>query len=79
MKFNMQMLNGSKYPEKYIGLVIIKKNITIPLFPTYYMPQNPQHTISQISIEYYNQFRVWRTEVLKYLQLKTDLGKKLEV
>ena len=41
VKYNEQILNGRKAPEKRIGLVIIKtqKYIIIQLWPTYYIPQ----------------------------------------
>ena len=42
---NVQILNDSKAPAKGFGLVIIKTpktNISIPVWPSYYMPQNPK-------------------------------------
>ena len=48
--FNVQIINSSKVPAKVFDLVIIKipkTNISIPIWPSYYMPQNPQNTISQ--------------------------------
>ena len=41
------------------------------------MPQKTQNTISQTSLKHYIQFRSVRTEVLIWLQIYTDTGKKL--
>ena len=43
------------------------------------MPQNPQHTISQASLEIYNQFISVITEALWWLQFTSYLVKKLKV
>ena len=43
------------------------------------MPQNPQNTISQTTIKYYNQFRSVRTETLIWLKISTDTGMKSKV
>ena len=66
VKCNIKILNCNKYPAKGVFLVIIKipKNIIIPLWPTYYMPQNTQHKISQTPLKRYNQFRNARIEAL---------------
>ena len=49
------------------------------LFPTYYMPQNPQIKISQTQLKHYNRFRRVRTEALWWFQFTTDLGNKIKV
>ena len=44
VKCNVKIINVSKSPAKGFGLAIIKipnTNIVIPLWPSYYMPQNP--------------------------------------
>ena len=54
---NVQILNGRKSPAKVFGLVIIKipkTNIIIPLWSSYYMPQNPHNTMSQTALKHYN-------------------------
>ena len=74
----MKILNGIKAPAKVIGLVIIKTpktNIIIPLWLTYYMPQNPQHNIIQKELKHYNQFRIIRRGTLRCFKLKTSLDK----
>ena len=78
---NVQILNGSKSPVKGFGLVIIKKpqKIIIPLWTSYYMPQNPQNTISQIALKNYNEFRNVRTEALRWVQMTTYTGIKFKV
>ena len=45
-----------------------KTNIIIPLWPSYYMPQNLQNTISQTALKNYNQFRSLRTEALIWVK-----------
>ena len=82
MKCNAQIIIGGKAPAKGFDLVIIKipnKNIIIPLWPSYYMPQTPQNTISQTTLKNYNQFRSVRTEDLIWLKITTDTGMKLKV
>ena len=55
------------------------KYIIIPLYLSYYMPQNPQHTIIQTSLKHYNQFRSIITEALRWLQITKYKGNKLKV
>ena len=65
-----KILNGSKPPEKVFGLVIKKipkTSIIISLWPSYYMPQNPQITIRQTSLKHYNQFIMVITDPLRCL------------
>ena len=81
-KFNVQIINDRKSPEKGFGLVIIKipkTYIIILLWPSYYMPHNSQKTISQTSIKHYNQFRSLKTESLIWVKFTTDIGMKLKV
>ena len=79
---NVKILNGRKAPAKGFGLDIIKTpktNIIIPLWPSYYMPQNPQNTISQTALKNYNESRNFRTEALRWVQMTTDTGIKFKV
>ena len=79
---NVQILNGSLSTAKVFSLVIIeipKTNIIIPLWPSYYMPQNPQNTISPTALKYYNEFRNVRTEALRWVKINTDTGIKFKV
>ena len=81
VKYNVKILNGRKAPTRGIGLVMIKtpkRKIIIPLWKTYYKPQNTQNKISQASLKHNNQFRSIRKEETQWLKLKTDLGKKLK-
>ena len=57
---------------------IPKTNIIIPLWPSYYISQNPQNTISQTALKYYNEFRNVRTEALRWVQMTTDTGIKFK-
>ena len=65
---NVQIINGRKAPTKGFGFVIfknLKTNIIIPIWPSYYMPQKPQNTISKTALKYYNEFRNIKTEALR--------------
>ena len=82
VKFNVQIINSSKAPENVFGLVIIKipkTSTIIPLWSSYYMPQNPQNTISQTLLKNYDQFRIVITEALIWVKMTTDTGMKLKV
>ena len=39
----------------------------IPLWPCYYMPKNPQNTLSQQALKRYNHFKAVNTEALEWL------------
>ena len=43
------------------------------------MPQNPQNAISQTEPKHYNQLIVVKTEAIIWLQITTDIGKKIKV
>ena len=82
VKCNVHIINDRKPSKTGFGLIIIKipnTNIIIPLWPSYYMPQTPQNTISQTTLKNYNQFRSVRTEDLIWLKITTDTGMKLKV
>ena len=79
---NVKILNDRKFPAKGFGLVIIKipkTNIIISLWTSYYMPQNPQNTISQTSLKNYNKFISVITEAIIWVQITTDTGIKFKV
>ena len=82
VKCNVQILNGSKSPTKRFGLVTIKipkTNIIISLWPSYYMQQNPQNTISKTAIKHYIEFISVRTEYLRWVKMTTYTVIKLRV
>ena len=79
VKCNVQITNGRKSPAKGFVLVILKKNIIIPLWPPYYMSQKLQTTISKTEIKHYNQFRSVRTEYLRWLKMTSNTVMKLKV
>ena len=47
------------------------KNVIIPLWPSYYMSQNPQSTISQTELKHYNELINSKTEALRWVQMTT--------
>ena len=82
VQYNVQTLNVSKAPAKVFGIVIMKTpktNIIIPLWPSYYMPQNPQNTISQIALKHYNEFINVIIEALRWVQMTTETFIKFKV
>ena len=71
---------AAKPLKKVLTLTYKKIYINIiPLWPSYYMPQNPQKIVSQTEIKHYNQFRSVRSEALRLLQITTDTGMKIKV
>ena len=82
VKFNVFIPNRSKSPVKGFGLVVVKTpktNIIIPLWLSYYMPQNPQNKMSQTELKHYNKFRSIRNEAVRWLQITKHTQKKLKV
>ena len=76
----VQILHVRKTPAKGFGLVIIKPpktNIIIPLWTSYYIPQNPKNTVSQTELKHYNEFRNVKTEALRWVKMTTCTGIKL--
>lgn len=47
----------------------------IPLWPAYYMPTNPQNTLSQTALKFYNGFRSIHTEALDWIRFTDTTGK----
>ena len=43
------------------------------------MPHNPQNTMIQTELKYYNEFRNFRTGALRWVQMTTDIGIKFKV
>lgn len=78
----MQGFTGDKSQADGVGIVIIHlptSEITIPLWPCYYMPDNPQNTISPGAIKIYNKFRNVTTEHLQYVKFTDDTGSKVKL
>ena len=78
----MYKFSMAEKPQQFFGLVIIKipkTNIMIPLWTSYYMPQNLQNTISRTALKHYNEFRSIITEALRWVQMTKDTGMKLKV
>ena len=49
--------------------------LVITLWPTYHVPNNPQNTISQPELKFYNKYQSVHTEVLEWIKL-TDQDRK---
>ena len=67
---NIQTLSGTSSVDRGYSLAIIQipsTQMIIPLWPTYYMPDNPQNTLSQNALKSYNEFRSVRTESLGWI------------
>ena len=57
---NVQHVGGSGIFASGFGIIFIKlkkSNIIIPLYPVYYMPKNPQNTLSTGALKHYNGFK----------------------
>ena len=81
LNFFLKILNGSKSREKGFGLVIIKipkTNIIITLWKSYYIPQNPQNTISKTTLKYYNPLKSIITEAMRWFKITTYTGNKIK-
>ena len=67
--------------QKVFRLFIIKPpktSIIIPLYPSYYMPQNSKNKISQTELKHYNEFRNIITEALRWVHMTIETGIKLK-
>ena len=49
--------------------------LSLPLYPTYLVTQNPQNTLSTTAIHKYNEYRSVRIDALEYLKLTDNRGK----
>ena len=73
-------VSGSSAAVEGLGIVFIrvpKSDIILPLYPCYYAPSFPQHTISPPAIKHYNHYRSVRTEALSWVRLVSESGQKL--
>ncbi len=76
----VKQLNGSTVPALGYGLKLIQCPSSlhiIPLWPTYYMPSNPQCTFSPTALKHYLPFQSVCTTHLHSLSLVTSDGVKL--
>ena len=73
-------VSGSSASVEGLGIVFIwipKADIVLPLYPCYYAPSFPQHTISPPAIKHYNKYRSVRTEALSWVRLVSETGDKV--
>ena len=71
-------VSGSSASVEGLGIVFMrvpKSDIIIPLYPCYYAPTFPQHTLSPPAIKHYNNYRSVRTEALSWVRLVSETGK----
>ena len=74
----VQQVSGTSAPCPGWGLVLIQVPDQafpiIPLWPSYYMPNNPQNTLSQQALKQYNRFIKVSTESLDHIHLQDCQG-----
>ena len=74
---NIQQLSGTTTLARGYGLSLIRipnTSMIIPLWPTYFMPSNPQNTLSQNTLKSYNNFLRVRTEALGWIHFSNASG-----
>jgi hypothetical protein len=77
---HVKQLNGSTIKALGYGLKLIqcpKSMIILPLWPTYFMPANPQYTFSPTALCHYLQYKI-TTEHLTCLSIVTSSGTTLQ-
>jgi hypothetical protein len=75
----VKQLNGSTVKALGYGLKLVQCPTTstiIPLWPTYYMPTNPQFTFSPTALCHYLNYKIV-TNHLDHLSITTNTGKQL--
>ena len=75
-------VTGSSGDYEGVGIVICQIGddpVTIPLYPSYLMRDNPQNSISTTAIKKYNDFRSVRVEVLEWFKATNNEGKSSRV
>lgn len=73
----MQQVSGTQVSTKGIGVVIIKfpiHNYILPLYPVYYIPTNPQNTLSPSAIKLYNEYSNINVSTLTSITFTTHKG-----
>ena len=73
-------VSGSSASVEGLGIVFIwipKTDIVLPLYPCYYAPSFPQHTISPPAIKHYNKYRSVCTKALSWVRLVSETGDKV--
>ena len=73
---------GTSGEYEGVGIVIIQigdNPVTIPLYSSYLMRDNPQNNISTTAIKKYNDFQSVRVEVLEWFKVTNKEGKSARV
>ena len=63
---SVQKVSGSKVNTQGLGIVILQLSATyaLPIYPVFYIPSNPQHTLSLSSLKHHNKFHEVRVSPL---------------
>ena len=79
-QIQIQQISGTKVNSIGYGMVLIRiGDLIITLWPAYHMPNNPQNTISQPALKFYNKFRSVRTEALDWIKLTDQQGRTTRI
>ena len=79
-QIQITQISGTKVNSIGYGMVLIRiGELIITLWPAYHMPNNPQNTISQPALKFYNKFRSVRTEALDWIKLTDQQGKTTRI
>ena len=76
------MVNGSTAQALGIGLALArdpKSDFIIPCWPSYYMPDNPQNTISTPALKSISHFRSARNEALSWTKFTNSQGQSTRI
>ena len=79
---SIQQLSGHMTLTKGYGTAIARipnTSFVIPLWPVFYMPDNPQNTLSPTAIKCYNAFRSVRVESLGWIKFTNAKGETVSV
>ena len=80
IKGKITQVTGDEGEYLGIGIVLARiGDIIVPLYPSYYMPGNPQNTISTTAIKRYNDYRSVRIEALEWFKITNQEGKSTRV
>ena len=62
------------------GIVLVRINdMFIPLYPCFFMPDNPQNTLGSNALKKYNNFRSVRQEATEWVRFMDAKGKSTRI
>ena len=62
------------------GIVLVRiNNMFIPLYPCFFMPDNPQNTLGNNALKKYNNFRSVRQEAIEWVRFTDAKGKSTRI